>query len=224
MSSDSLVFNCATCSKIINGRQNFAICFLCQRRVHRVCCDGRFSNNRWAEFRRTFTCSTCRAGMTRSLSRPGDAEDPVPVLASRGQHLNRNYFSDGEQQLVIEESFEKTHDVSTNVPQPAIKYEIKIGSSRKGGDIVIDGRGYTYRVDRDFTGLRVWRCNLRGCNSTLEQITRPGVDILRNYSQEDFTLNAKEEHSHRPNSEINRDWKIKWGEIPRYTPGDVGKN
>ena len=24
--------------------------------------------------------------------------------------------------------------------------------------------------------------------------------------------------------EINRDWKIKWGEIPPYTPGDVGKN
>jgi hypothetical protein len=148
--------------------------------------------------------------MARSLSRPGDAEDLVPVLVSRGQHLNSNYFSDGEQQLVIEESFEKTHNVSTNVPQPAIKYEIRIGASRKGGDIVIDGRGYTHRFDRDFPGLRVWRCTFRGCvkfeccNSTLEQITRPGVDFLRNYSQEDFTLNSEKEHSHPPNYDVTK--------------------
>jgi hypothetical protein len=149
MSSDSVVFNCATCSKIINGRQNFAICVVCRIRVHRTCCDGRFSNSCWAKIRQTFTCSTCKAGLATGLSRPGDAEKLVPVLASRAQHFDGNCCSDVERQLVIEESVEKTHDVPTNVPPKTIKYEIMIGSSQMGGDILNDGRGYTYRFARD---------------------------------------------------------------------------
>ena len=174
-----------------------------------MCCDGRFSNRNWVEFRKAFTCSACKAGTTGRLSRPGDTEEPVPVLASRGQHLNSNYCSDGEQQLVIEEPFEKTHDGSTNVP-PTIGYEIRIGESRKGGDIVSDGRGYTYSFHKDYPGLRVWRCTFRGCvkfeccNSTLRQITSAGVDYLRNYSQEDFTLNAEREHSHPPHYGVTK--------------------
>ena len=82
--------------------------------------------------------------MAKSLSRPCDAEEPVPVLASWGIHFNSNYCSDGEQQLVIEESIEKkTHGVSTYVPT-TIKYETMIDESQKGGDIVSDGRGFTY--------------------------------------------------------------------------------
>jgi hypothetical protein len=43
------------------------------------------------------------------LSRTDDAEEPIPVLASRGQHFeNINCCSDGERQLVIEESMEQT--------------------------------------------------------------------------------------------------------------------
>jgi len=82
-----------------------------------------------AEFRRTFTCSTCRAGMARSLSRPGDADQPVV-------------------------SFKKTRvnnvNVSMNVPRTTNKYEIMIGESNKGGDIVSDGCGYTYGFHRDY--------------------------------------------------------------------------
>jgi hypothetical protein len=126
----------------------------------------------------------------------------------RVRHFNRNYCSDGEQQLVIKESFEKTDSVSTNVP-PTI-YEIRIGASQMGGDIVSDGRGYAYGFYRDYTGLRVWTCTFRGCvkfqrcYSTLEQITRPGIDFLRNYAQEDFTLDAEKEHSHPPNYDVTK--------------------
>jgi len=49
--------------------------------------------------------------------------------------FNSNYCSDGEQQLVIKESFEKTDSVSTNVPPT--KYEIRIGASQKGDKKVI---------------------------------------------------------------------------------------
>ena len=180
MSSDSVVYNCATCSKIIDGRQNFAICILCQRRVHRMCYHDRLSNDRWAKFRQTFTCSTCKAGMAAVISRPEDAEEPVQVLASQSQHFN------------------------TNVSPITIRYEIMIGASQKSGDIVSDGCGYTYRFSRDYPSLRVWRCTFRGCvkfprcNSTLKQIKRPGVDFLRTYFQEDFTLDADKPHSHPP--------------------------
>ena len=112
MSSDSVVYNCATCSKIIYGRQNFAICILCQRRVHRMCYHDRLSNDRWAKFRQTFTCSTCKAGMAAIISRPEDAEKPVQVLASQSQHFN------------------------TNVSPIAIRYEFMIGASQMSGDIV----------------------------------------------------------------------------------------
>ena len=51
------------------------------------------------------------------------------------------YGSDGEWQLVIEESMENTHDMSTSVPPMTFEYEIIIGASRKGGDIITDGCG-----------------------------------------------------------------------------------
>ena len=54
-------------------------------------------------------------------------------------------------------------NVSTNVP-PMNKYEIMIGASRKGGDIVSDGRGYTYSFQLDYPNLRVWMCTFRGCD------------------------------------------------------------
>jgi len=62
--------------------------------------------------------------------------------------LNSNYCSDGERQLVIGESTEQTHHVSTHVQPTTIKYEIIIGASQKGGDGVSDGCGYTYRLTR----------------------------------------------------------------------------
>jgi hypothetical protein len=128
--------------------------------------------------RQTFTCTECKAGMAGSLSRPDDDD--------------------------------KTHDVTTNVPPTSFKYEIRIGASRKGGDIVSDGRGYTYAFHRDYPSLRVWRCIFRGCvkfprcRSTLEQIKRPGIDFLHNYCQDDFTLNAENAHSHRPNNGVHQ--------------------
>ena len=182
MSSD-VDYNCATCSKTVKGKQHYAVCVSCSRRVHRKCLYG-VSNRIWTTIRQTFTCTTCEAG-------------------SRGQHFSNNYCGDGERQLCIEESMEKTHNESTYVP-PTIRYEIMIGASQKGGDVVSDGCGHTYRFKRDYPTLRVWRCTFRGCdkftccNSTLRQITRPGIDFLRHYSQEDFTLNAEQAHTRHP--------------------------
>jgi hypothetical protein len=144
MSSDRVIYSCATCSKTIKGREHFATCVSCPRRVHRKCCDGRLSNSLWAAFSRTFTCSTCKAGMAAGCSRPD-------------QHFNSNHCS----------------DVSTSVPPTTINYEIMIGASRKGGDIVSDDRGYTYSFIRDYPNLRVWRCTFRGgvefpCHSQTE--------------------------------------------------------
>ena len=198
--STEVVFECAVCSKTINGRQHFAICLLCQKRVHRKCYGDSLSKSLWEIFRQTFICSTCKAGVVA-----GDADKHVPNLASHGPHFNSNYCSDGERQLVIGESMDKTFDVSTYVPPTNVQYEIKIGASRKGGDIVSDGCGYTYSFQIDYLNLRVWRCTFRGCvqfprcNSTLKQIKMPGVDFLRNYSQEDFTKNAEKAHCHPPN-------------------------
>jgi len=127
MSSD-VVYACATCSKTVKGKQHYAICVSCSRRVHRKCYRGGLNNVRWTRIRQTFTCTACEAG-------------------SRVRHFNSNYCSDGEQQLVIKESFEKTDSVSTNVPPT--KYEIRIGASQMGGDIVSDGRGYVYGFYRD---------------------------------------------------------------------------
>jgi hypothetical protein len=92
--------------------------------VHRKCYGEVLSNDQWTRIRQTFTCAACEAG-------------------SRGQHFNRDYSSDGERQLVIEESMQTTHHVSTYVPATT-KYEIMIGVSQKGGDVVSDGCGYTY--------------------------------------------------------------------------------
>jgi hypothetical protein len=127
-----------------------------------MCCDGRFSHSRWAEFRQTFICSTCEAGGAGSLACPGDAEEPV-VSFRKGCVNNVN--------------------VSTNVPPTTIKYEIMIGESNKGGDIVSDGRGYSYGIRRDYPDFRVWMCTFRGCvkfqrcNFTLKQIKRPAIDF-----------------------------------------------
>ena len=107
MSSDKVTYSCATCSNAIRGREHFAICVLCPRRVHRKCYGGCLSNDIWAVLRRTFTCNACKSGMATGLSRPDDSEEHVPVLASRGQQYNSNYCSDSDQ-LVIEESRKKT--------------------------------------------------------------------------------------------------------------------
>jgi hypothetical protein len=124
-----------------------------------------------------FTCAACEA-------------------RSRGQRFNSSFSRDGERQLVIEQSIEKTLGVSTSVPPSTVQYEILIGASIRGGDIVGDGRGNTYEFYRNYPCLRVWECTFRGCvkfprcNSILKQIKRPEVDCLRAYSQDDFTLNA----------------------------------
>jgi hypothetical protein len=119
------------------------------------------------------------------------------------------FCSDGEQQLVIEESFEKTHDLSTYVPPITIKYEIMIDESQEGGDIVSDGRGYTYFFKIDYPNLRVWRCTYRGvkfprCNATLKQSKKPGVDFFRTHFQEDFTMKGVKAHSHPPNYGVEK--------------------
>jgi hypothetical protein len=159
MSSEKVVFNCATCCKTISCRQHFAICASCSIRVHRKCIGKCLSNNLWDMFRQTFTCSTCKTDV--------NADKPVPVRT--------------------------------------IKYEIMIGASQKSGDIVSDGCGYMYSFQLDYPNLRVWRCTFREfCNSTLKQIKRPGIDFLRNHSQEDFTLNAEKAHSHPPNYVVEK--------------------
>jgi hypothetical protein len=172
MSSD-VVYSCVTCSKTAKGKQHYVICVSCSRRVHRKCYGQVLSNKHWTRIRQTFTCTECVAG-------------------SIGQ----------KRQVVIEESMKITPDVSAYVPPTTVKYEIFIGASLKGGGLVTDSCGYTYGFSRDYPSLRVWRCDFRGCvkfprcYSILKQITRPGIDFLRNYSQEDFTLNAEKAHSH----------------------------
>jgi hypothetical protein len=166
--SPDVIYNCVTCSKAINGKQHYAVCVSCSRRVHRKCYGDGLSNSIWTRIRKTFTCTAC------------------------------------------EESIGKTLGVSTYVPPTTIEYEIMIAASQKGGDIVKDNRGYTYRSDRDFPSFRVWRCTFRGCgeftccNTALRQITRPGIDFLRHYSQGDFTLDAEREHSHPPNDGVTK--------------------
>ena len=133
MSCD-LVYNCAVCFKTVKGKQHYAICVSCSCRVHRKCYGGRLSNTDWTTIRQMFTCATCEA-------------------RSRGQRFNSSYCSDGERQLVIEQSIEKTLGV----------FEILIGASIRGGDIVRDGSGYTYGFSKDYPCLRVWECTFRGC-------------------------------------------------------------
>jgi len=206
MSSD-VAYNCATCSKTVKGKQHYAICVSCSSRVHRKCYgdgishsdwttirqngDG-ISHSDWTTIRQNFTCAECEARI-------------------QGQRFNRNYCSDGERLLVIEESTEKTKfENKIRKQNTKTKYEIIIGASQKGGDVVIDGCGYTYGFHIDYPGLRVWRCTFRGCvefahcNSILKQIKRPGIDFLRNYSQEDFTSNAEKAHSQRPNDGVHK--------------------
>ena len=189
--SSVVLNNCVTCSKTVKGKQHYAICVLCSRRVHRKCHSDGLSNSHWTSIRQTFTCTTCETG-------------------NRGQHFNSKYYSDGERHLVIEESMEKTFEVSTYVPPTSIKYEIMIGASQKDNDIVSDRCGYTYGFAKDYPSLRVWKCTFRGCfkfprcNATLKQIKRPGVDFLKTYLQEDFTLNAEKAHGHPPNYGVDK--------------------
>ena len=184
--SSATVDNCATCFKTVKGKQDYAICVKCSKRVHRKCYDDCLSDSSWTRICQSFTCTVCEAGT--------------------GQHFNSNYCSDGERWLVIEESMEI--NVSTSVPPPTVGYEIIIGASRKGGDIISDGCGHTYGFLKDSPSLRVWRCTFRGCvefsrcNATLKQIKRPGVDFLRTYSQRDFTLNSTKAHSHPPKRQL----------------------
>jgi hypothetical protein len=77
--SSEVVYNSATCLKTIKGKEHYAICVMCPRRVNRKCYGDRLSNSRWTLIRQTFTCSACKAEVNE--------EEPVPVLASRGQHL-----------------------------------------------------------------------------------------------------------------------------------------
>jgi DNA-directed RNA polymerase subunit RPC12/RpoP len=86
MSSD-VVYNCATCFKTVKGKQHYAICVSCSSRVHRKCYDVRLSNSDWTTIRQMFTCAACQA-------------------RSRG-----SYCSDGERQLVVEQSIEKKRSV-----------------------------------------------------------------------------------------------------------------
>jgi DNA-directed RNA polymerase subunit RPC12/RpoP len=181
MSSD-VVYVCSTCSRTVKGKQHYAICVSCSRRVHRMCYRDGLINVDWTMIRKAFTCTACEVG-------------------SRGQHFNGNSTA---------ESIEKTHDVSLYVPPTTIEYAIIIGASQMGGELVTDSCGYTYGFFRDYPSLRVWRCAFRGCvkfprcYSTLRQITRPWTDILRNYSQEDFTSDAEKAHSHPPNYGVEK--------------------
>jgi hypothetical protein len=184
MSSD-VVYNCAICSTTVNGKQHYAICISCSRQVHRKCYYDGLSSIQWTIIRRTFTCTACEA-------------------VNRGQQFNSSYCSDGERHLVIEG---KTQHASA-CPPTTSKYEIMIGASRKGGDIVNDGCRHAYSLQKDYPTLRVWKCThavkFPRCNVTLKQIKRAGIDFLRNYSQEDFTLNAEKEHNHLPNYGIDK--------------------
>jgi hypothetical protein len=67
MSSGKVIYDCATCSKAIKGKEHFAICVLCQRPVHRKCHDSCISNKLWAVLRRTFNCTACKSGMATCL-------------------------------------------------------------------------------------------------------------------------------------------------------------
>jgi hypothetical protein len=120
MSSD-VVYSCVTCSKTVKGKQHYAICVSCSRRVHRKCYGQVLSNNHWTRIRQTFTCTECVAG-------------------SIGQ----------KRQVVIEESMDITPHVSAYVPPTTVKYEIFIGASQKGGEFVTDSCGYAYGFYRDF--------------------------------------------------------------------------
>ena len=110
MSSD-VVYNCVTCSKTVKGKQHYAICVLCSRLVHRKCYDNSLSISEWTRICQTFTCTACEA--------------------SRGQHLNRNYCSDGERQVFIAEIHIEPN-VSTDGPPTTIQYEFMIGASNIG--------------------------------------------------------------------------------------------
>ena len=55
----------------------------------------------------TFTCTACTARMSTGLSRPDDAEEPVPVLASRG--------CDEKRQLTVGQSSSKANGPSFNL-------------------------------------------------------------------------------------------------------------
>ena len=167
--SSGVVNSCGICSNTVKGKQHYAICVKCSKRVHRKCYDNSLSESKWTRIRQTFACTACGA-------------------ESRGRN----------------ESMDKPLDVSSYVPPTTVKYEIMIGASQKGGDIVSDICGYTYILKKDYPMLRVWSCAFRGCakfprcNSTLKQIKRLGFDFLRSYSQEDFTLNEDKAHSHPP--------------------------
>ena len=87
--SCAIVYSCATCSKTVKGKQDYAICVKCSKRVHRKCYDDYLSDSSWTRICQSFNCTACGAG-------------------SRGQNFNSNYFTDSERQLVIEESMEKT--------------------------------------------------------------------------------------------------------------------
>ena len=102
--SSGVVYNCITCSETVEGKQHYASCVLCSRRVHRKCYGGGLSNSTWTRIRKIFTCTACEAGR-------------------RGQNFNSS-FSDGERQFVIEESMEKTHGVSSYVQPTTIKYKL----------------------------------------------------------------------------------------------------
>ena len=134
--SSGAVYNCVTCSKTIEGKQHYANCVSCLRRVHRMCYGEGLSNDLWAVLRQKFTCSACKARVSAL---------PVPVLAT---HVKSNDCSDGKGRL--------EENVTTYVP--TILYEIMIGASRLGGDIVNDGSGYTYSFKIDYQNFRVWKC------------------------------------------------------------------
>ena len=188
--SSGVVYNCITCTGTVEGKQHYASCVLCSMRVHRKCYGDGLSNSTWTRIRKIFTCTACET-------------------ERRGQNF-KSSFSDGERQFVIEKSIEKTHHVSSNVPPTTINYEIIIGASQMGGEIVSDGCGHTYRSNIDYPSLRVWRCTFRGCvkfsscNSTLKQLKRPGIDFLRTYFQEDFILNEEKAHSHPPLNRVKK--------------------
>ena len=184
MSSDC----CAICSETVKGKQHYAICVLCSKKVHRKCYDNSLCKSEWTRICQTFTCTACEA-------------------ECRGKHHQLQHQHQ-QRQFVIEESPEITHNVSTYGPLTTIEYEIIIGASNMGGDLISDGCGYTYGIYRDSPSLRIWMCTFRGCvkysrcNATLKQIKRHGVDFLRTYSQRDFTMNSIKAHSHPPKRQL----------------------
>ena len=187
---------CVVCGLEVRQRQEALQCDSCDLWQHRVCGTGisrgdyrRMVRGELEAFK--WYCRDCPLPVAHSsiLDEETSLRDPEMPVETDLQPTPQNTSFDitlpveTGPETPMEESVEEPIPDVIMEDEPTTTYEVIVGGSVKGGDLLADNRGYTYSRKRTTDQATTWTCSNRGkkCGATVKQ---QGLDSFTRGSRE----------------------------------------